>query len=124
MLFVPEGYANVYKSTEIWEDKVILDKEVHADVTVSFEGNLAIDIVEQAMISPAQITHLKLHGPIGAKDFAIMRSNMTLLYDLDLEDTECSIIPENAFLDKKVLMNVKLPRELLIIQENAFRGCS
>ena len=122
--FVPEGYANVYKSTEIWEDKVILDKEVHADVTVSFEGNLAIDIVEQAMISPAQITHLKLHGPIGAKDFAIMRSNMTLLYDLDLEDTECSIIPENAFLDKKVLMNVKLPRELLIIQENAFRGCS
>ena len=122
--FVPEGCANVYKSTEIWEDKVILDKEVHADVTVSFEGNLAIDIVEQAMISPAQITHLKLHGPIGAKDFAIMRSNMTLLYDLDLEDVECSIIPENAFLEKKVLMNVKLPRELLVIQENAFRGCS
>lgn len=122
--FVPEGYANVYKSTEIWEDKVILDKEVHADVTVSFEGNLAIDIVEQAMISPAQITHLKLHGPIGAKDFAIMRSNMTLLYDLDLEDADCSIIPENAFRDKKVLMNVKLPRELLIIQENAFQGCS
>ena len=102
--FVPEGYANVYKSTEIWEDKVILDKEVHADVTVS--------------------THLKLHGPIGAKDFAIMRSNMTLLYDLDLEDADCSIIPENAFRDKKVLMNVKLPRELLIIQENAFQGCS
>ena len=122
--FVPEGYGDIYKNTEIWEDKVILDKEVHADVTVSFEGNLAIDIVEQAMISPAQITHLKLHGPIGAKDFAIMRSNMTLLYDLDLEDTECSIIPENAFRDKKVLMNVKLPRELLVIQENAFQGCS
>ena len=122
--FVPEGYGDVYKSTEIWEDKVILDKEVHAEVTISYEGNLANDIVEQAQISPARVTHLKVHGPLGAKDFAIMRSNMTLLYDLDMEDAECSIIPENAFLDKKVLMNVKLPRELLIIQENAFRGCS
>ena len=122
--FVPEGYADVYKSTPIWEDRVILDKEVHADVTVSFEGNLANDIVEQAHIAPATVTHLKVHGPIGPKDFAIMRSNMTLLYDLDLEDAECNIIPENAFLDKKVLMNVKLPRELLVIQENAFRGCS
>jgi hypothetical protein len=122
--FVPEGYADVYKSTPIWEDRVILDKEVHADVIVSFECNLANDIVEQALIAPATVTHLKVHGPIGPKDFAIMRSNMTLLYDLDLEDAECNIIPENAFLDKKVLMNVKLPRELLIIQENAFRGCS
>lgn len=122
--FVPEGCAELYKSTEIWEDKVILDKEVHAEVTVTFEGNLANDIVEQAMMAPAHITHLKVHGPLGAKDFAIMRSNMTLLYDLDMEDAECSIIPEKAFQDKKVLMNVKLPRELLLIQEGAFQGCS
>lgn len=122
--FVPEGCAEAYKSAEIWEDKVILDHEVHAEVTVSFEGNLANDIVEQAQIAPAQVTHLKVHGPLGAKDFAIMRSNMTLLYDLDMEDAECSMIPENAFLDKKVLMNVKLPSELIAIQEGAFRGCS
>ena len=122
--FVPEGCAERYKSTEIWEDKVILDGEVHAEVTVTFEGNLANDIVEQAKMAPARITHLKVHGPLGAKDFAIMRSNMTLLYDLDMEDAECSIIPEQAFLDKKVLMNVKLPRELLVIQESAFQGCS
>ena len=122
--FVPEGYGDVYKNTEIWEDKVILDKEVHAEVTVSFEGNLAVDINEQAHISPAQVTHLKVHGPLGVKDFMIMRDNMTLLYDLDIEDADCSIIPERAFVNKKVLMNVKLPRELLIIQDSAFQGCS
>lgn len=122
--FVPEGYGDVYKSTEIWEDKVILDKEVHAEVTVSFEGNLAVDINEQAHIAPAQVTHLTVHGPLGVKDFMIMRDNMTLLYDLDIEDADCSIIPERAFVNKKVLMNVKLPRELLIIQESAFQGCS
>ena len=122
--FVPEGYANVYKSTEIWEDKVILDKEVHAEVTVSNEGNLAIDINQQVGIAPATITHLKVHGPLGSQDFAIMRSNMTLLYDLDMEDAEVSVIPERAFLDKKVLMNVKLPASLLRIEQNAFGGCS
>ena len=122
--FVPEGYHDIYKNTEIWEDKVILDKEVHADVTVYSEGELMKEISMQTGVSPATITHLKVHGPLNQLDFANMRSNMTLLYDLDIEDAECSIIPENAFLDKKVLMNVKLPRELLIIQENAFRGCS
>ena len=122
--FVPEGYGDIYKNTEIWEDKTILDREVHVEVTVSFEGNLSRDIVEQTNTLPPTITHLKIHGPIGVEDFKQMRLNMTVLYDLDMEDAECSIIPENALLDKKVLMNVKLPRELLIIQENAFRGCS
>ena len=122
--FVPEGYADIYKKAPVWEDRAILDHEVHAEVTVSFEGNLANDIVEQTQMAPPSITHLKVHGPIGPKDFAIMNANMTLLYDLDMEDAECSIIPENAFVNKKVLMNVKLPKELLVIQENAFRGCS
>ena len=122
--FVPEGCYDVYKNTEIWEDKTILDKEVHADVTVYFEGDLMKEISMQMGISPATITHLKVHGPLNALDFANMRSNMTLLYDLDLEDAECTIIPEGAFQNKKVLMNIKLPRELMVIQEYAFQGCS
>ena len=124
--FVPEGYAETYKAAPIWEDKVILDKEVHADVTVSKEGNLAIDINEQAGISPALVTHLKVHGPLGVQDFAIMRENMTVLYDLDMSDAEVSVIPENAFnsVKKKVLMNIKLPASLLRIEANAFYGCS
>lgn len=122
--FVPDGCADAYKAAAVWEDKIILDKEVHAEVTVSNEGNLAIDINQQAGISPATITHLKVHGPLGPQDFAIMRSNMTLLYDLDMSDAQVSVISENAFLDKKVLMNVKLPASLLRIEQYAFRGCS
>jgi Leucine-rich repeat (LRR) protein len=122
--FVPEGCADAYKAAAVWEDKIILDKEVRAEVTVSNEGNLAIDINQQAGISPATITHLKVHGPLGPQDFAIMRSNMTLLYDLDMSDAQVSVISENAFLDKKVLMNVKLPASLLRIEQYAFRGCS
>ena len=124
--FVPEGYAETYRAAAVWEDKVILDKEVHADVTVSKEGNLAIDINEQAGIAPALVTHLKVHGPLGAQDFTIMRENMTVLYDLDMSDAKVSVIPENAFnnVKKKVMMNVILPASLLRIEKNAFYGCS
>ncbi|MBP3775822.1 MAG: leucine-rich repeat protein [Prevotella sp.] len=122
--FVPEGYYDAYKSAPVWMDKTILDKEVHAEVNVTSAGNLAIDIYEQTGLVPATITHLKVSGTLGAQDFAILRSNMPLLYDLDMTDANVSIITESAFLDKKVLMNVKLPASLLRIEQNAFRGCS
>ena len=122
--FVPEGYYDAYKSAPVWMDKTILDREVHAEVEVTSAGNLAIDIYEQTGLVPATITHLKVSGTLGAQDFAILRSNMPLLYDLDMTDAQVSIITENAFLDKKVLMNVKLPKSLLRIEQYAFRGCS
>ncbi|MBR4731026.1 MAG: leucine-rich repeat protein [Prevotella sp.] len=122
--FVPEGSADDYKEAVVWKDKWILDKEVPAEVTVTKEGNLAIDIINQIGIPQATITHLKVHGPLGQKDFASMRSNMTLLYDLDMFDAEVTVIPEKAFLDKKVLMNVKLPASLRTIESYAFKGCS
>lgn len=123
-VFVPEGAASAYKEAPIWEDLTIMDKDVYVDVTVTTEGNLAIDIMEQAGVAPGLVTHLKVHGPLNATDFAVMRSNMTMLYDLDLSDAQVDIIPERAFLDKKVLMDVVLPEQLLIIQEGVFQGCS
>ncbi|MBR4729034.1 MAG: leucine-rich repeat protein, partial [Prevotella sp.] len=122
--FVPEGSADAYKKATIWKDKWIIDKEVYAEVTVTKEGNLAVDIKDQTHIAQPTITHLKVHGPLGPTDFEIMRSNMTLLYDLDMSDAEVTVIPEKAFLDKKVLMNVKLPASLRTIESYAFKGCS
>lgn len=121
--FVPEGSADAYKAAAVWKDKWILDKEERAEVTVSKEGNLAVDIIEQTGLAPATITHLKVNGPLGPADFEIMRSNMTVLYDLDMSDAEVSVIPENAFLKKTVLMNVKLPVSLRTIERAAFQDC-
>ena len=122
--FVPESAAQAYKNAPYWEDLNILSGEIHAEVTVTSPGNLAVDIMEQDSVAPGLVTHLKVHGAINATDFAVMRSNMTVLYDLDLSDADVSIIPENAFLDKTVLMHVKLPDDLLMIEENAFSGCT
>ena len=121
--FVPEGSADAYKAAAVWKDKWILDKEERAEVTVSKEGNLAVDIIEQTGLPQATITHLKVNGPLGPADFEIMRSNMTVLYDLDMSDAEVSVIPENAFLKKTVLMNVKLPVSLRTIERAAFQDC-
>ena len=122
--FVPKGCADAYDSAPVWEDRKILDKEVVAEVTVSKEGNLSIDINDQMGFSPAIVTHLKVHGPLGKQDFENMRYSMTVLYDLDISDAQVSVIPEKAFLDKKVLMHVKLPTSLRRIEQSAFQGCS
>ena len=121
--YVPKGYANVYKNAAVWGDLPVIDDEVSATVTVSKEGNLAIDIIDQTGLAQATITHLKVNGPLGAKDFEILRSNLTLLYDLDMSDADVKVIPEKAFLDKKILMNVKLPASLRTIESDAFKGC-
>lgn len=122
--FVPDGCSEAYRSAPGWEDLNILSGEIHAEVTVTQPGNLAVDIMEQDSVAPGLVTHLKVHGAINQTDFAVMRSNMTVLYDLDLSDADVSMIPERAFLDKTVLMHVKLPENLLMIEAEAFRGCS
>ena len=124
VVFVPENSVSAYKNAPGWEDYSILGGEVYAEVTVTNPGNLAVDIMEQDSIAPGLVTHLKVHGEINATDFAVMRSNMPVLYDLDLSDAEVSIIPVNAFLDKTVLMHVKLPNDLLMIEARAFSGCT
>ena len=122
--FVPEGSADAYLKAAVWKDKSILDKEVYATVTVTKEGNLGSDINDQTGLAPATITHLKVYGELGVQDFKILRSNMTLLYDLDLSDADVTVIPKEAFLNKKILMNVKLPASLRTIESSAFQGCS
>lgn len=122
--FVPKGCADAYLKADVWKDKSILDKEEYAEVTVTKEGNLGADINNQTGLLPGTITHLKVYGELGVQDFKILRTNMTLLYDLDLSDAEVTVIPANAFLDKKILMNVKLPASLRTIESGAFQGCS
>lgn len=123
-VFVPEESVSAYKRTAGWEEYIILGGENRVDIEVTTPGNLAIDIMEQAEIAPALVTHMKVRGKLNRTDFDVIRSNMTVLYDLDLTDADMEVIPEKAFLDKKILMNFKAPQNLLIIENSAFKGCS
>ncbi len=124
LVFVEEGRAETYKNHEVWGEYNILDKEVAVEIEVTRPGNLAIDLVEQAKTAAGVVTHLKVKGELNATDFAVMRSNMTVLYNLDMSQANVSSIPERAFYEKRVLMKVKLPQELLAIEKEAFASCS
>ena len=86
ILLVPEGSASAYKEHPIWGECQIIAGTQEAEVTVSAPGRLAIDIMETTGMSPAEITHLTVHGEINETDFGVMRSNMTKLMYLDMSD--------------------------------------
>ena len=88
ILLVPEESESAYKNHPVWGECQIIANFQKAEVTVSTPGRLAIDIVESTGMSPAEITHLTLHGAINATDFGIIRSNMTKLLYLNLADTK------------------------------------
>ena len=123
-VFVPENSVKAYKNADGWNEFTILGGENKVEVNVTKPGNLAIDIMDQAEISPALVTHLTVHGALNSTDFGVMRSNMSVLYSLDLSDADAEIIPQEAFLDKKILMEFKAPKNLAVIESRAFSGCT
>ena len=123
-VFVPKESVTAYKRAPYWEEYIILGGETKAEVEVTTPGNLAIDIMEQAQLAPALVTHLKVRGTLNRTDFDVIRSNMTVLYDLDLSEADIEVIPEKAFLNKSMLMHVRLPEKLLIIEKEAFKDCT
>ena len=124
-VFVPEGSMSAYKNAPYWDEYTILDRENKLEVNVTQPGNLAIDIMEQGGVSPALVTHLTIaSGKMNNVDFAVLRSNMSVLYDLDMSGAEVDMIPTNALLDKKILMRLVLPSSVVMIEEGAFKGCS
>ena len=86
ILLVPEGSASAYKEHPIWGECQIIAGTQEAEITVSAPGRLAIDIMETTGMSPAEITHLTVHGEINETDFGVMHSNMTKLMYLDMSD--------------------------------------
>ena len=107
-----------------WEEYSILGGELHVAVDVTQPGNLAADIAEQGKTSPALVTHLTIKsGKLNEVDFGVLRSNMTVLLHLDMAGADAEIIPTKALLDKKTLMSVVLPNNVMTIGEEAFKGC-
>lgn len=123
-VFVPEQSLAAYKKAPGWEEYSILGGELHVAVDVTQPGNLAVDIAEQGKTSPALVTHLTIKsGKLNEVDFGVLRSNMTVLLHLDMAGADAEIIPTKALLDKKTLMSVVLPNNVMTIGEEAFKGC-
>lgn len=106
------------------------------EVTLSSETNLAAALGDEA----AQVTTLKISGPLCNADFTTMKDEMKMLQVLDMSGvTELpgktfwvngnsgiymQYIPEMAFEKKLTLQQVIFPACLEQIEYGAFQGCS
>ena len=106
------------------------------EVTLSSETNLAAALGDEA----AQVTTLKISGPLCNADFTTMKDEMKMLQVLDMSgvtelpskafwgngnsETYMQSIPAKAFYEKLTLQQVIFPACLEQIEYRAFLGCS
>ena len=125
IVIVPEGAGDVYKKNNRWKDYNISARNSNkATVYVSDPGTLATEIRVQTGIMPALVTNLVVEGTINDDDFAVMRSNMTSCYEIDMSGLTNKSIPSNAFAGKTTLLELTLPSGTEEIGKEAFSGCS
>lgn len=123
-VLVPEGAGQAYRDNNRWSDYRIIEKNgVKAVVHLSEPGTLASEIRMQSGQFPANVTNLVVTGQLNDDDFAIMRSNMTACYDIDLSKVTNTSIPGAAFANKSILSNIVLPEGTEIIGGSAFSSC-
>ena len=123
-VFVPEQSIAAYEAATGWSDYDIIGGEQRITVHVAKPGTLATSIMEQTGKAPREITGMTVTGDLNASDFENIRTNMPLLYSLDLSGTDVLIIPDGAFHDKTILMHFIAPENLVEIKPNAFQNCT
>lgn len=125
IVIVPEGAGDTYKNNNRWKDFNISARNSNkATVYISDPGTLATELRIQTGIMPALVTNLTVEGTLNDDDFAVMRSNMTSCYEIDMSGLTNKSIPANAFAGKNTLLEITLPSETEEIGENAFINCS
>ena len=122
VLIVPNGCMRTYKAAYEGITGLTIVEEKEAEVYVSQESNLLDELIA-IRATPNLITDLTIHGTLAEEDLAWINSNMTSLLHLDISDTDCESIPNQAFMNNETLMNIKLPNSLKSIGNDAFQNC-
>lgn len=123
------GYEFVLASESItpWEnDNVSHDAIAREYIVIDVQnpGTLK-ECIENAGKDITQVRNLKLTGKISAKDFKVMKEEMTILTALNLKEVECERdeIPNSALSQKESLTSLVLPDKLKRIGEASFEDC-
>ena len=118
LVFVPTGTATAYANA--WGNNyTYIDSETEITVHVETAGQLAAAIVAQGA-TPARVTRLIVTGTLNEADFNIIKSNMPILYSLNLSGISNTTLPDNAFYGKRSLLSIALPNGLTEIPNGAF----
>ena len=120
IIYIPDNTLSAYK--ESWGDNYnFICNENSLTIHIETPGTLS-DKIFDAWQRPANVAKLTLTGTLNDDDFTLMRKTMTSLVEVDLSDiTNTSGV---NFTKKSNLMKICLPKNLAIIEDNAFYRCS
>lgn len=139
---IGSGYELVLTDESItpWENDAVghdaIAKE-YVVVNVEEPGTLA-ECIRKMNKNPRKLKNLKLTGQINRNDFYFMRDSMAYLQALNMKEVIIKaraegydpneegdyMIPERAFQEKKSLVSIVLPDELVYIHAYAFHECT
>ena len=141
-IYVPASAYETYCNTDVWKDykdRIVTTEMAEKDIEVwSTEGMSGI-LNEVGLNEADKVVKLKVKGEINSYDMIVIRDKMPLLNELDL--SEAAVVASSkpfyqtyctgknslggyAFYDLDKLVSVKLPKDLKILGNHAFRDCN
>ncbi len=124
IIIVPAGKVEAYTTAWGSSANVIYSDDTEIIVNSTVPGKLATAIFTQWNIHPSLIKNLIVTGNINDQDILYIRDNMKACYSINLEGTSLTSLPADAFKNRTLIFNLKLPKSLKTIGDNAFSGCS
>ena len=140
---VPDAAVNAYRAADKWSDfkarivGISAQLDYNVNVTALADKSALIEEIGEANVG--QVVTLKITGDINGYDIMAMRNKMDNLHYLDLSDanivannyeyytgyhTEDNVIGANSFRELQKLIEVKLPKTITSIGNDAFYACS
>ena len=124
IVYVPASAVAAYKAASGWSALSIAMNQL---ITINnpTAGGLASALTAAGYTPLSSISKLTVTGNLNSADIAQMKTNMTLLMELDLSGATLAgnILPANAFQGKNILTTVILPASVVSIGDNAFSSC-
>ncbi len=128
VVIVPKGAGTNYRTNTRWKQYNIIEEDDEVVIYLSAPGALTADLrIKQVM--PAQVTSLVIKtdpskGTLNDADWKSIKSNMKSLIKLNIAHADVQEIPDECFMNKTILTQVVLPKNLKVIGQSAFEGCT
>lgn len=128
-VFIPEGIKYAYDRKLAWRDFVIVEgAPTRVSVQVNTPGTLNQEIEKKLKATDGKrnvkdVNFLAVKGTLNRDDYSFISDFMNNLIAINLYNTNTTVIPSSTFANKRNLLKVALPKDLVSIGEKAFSEC-
>lgn len=126
IVYVPARAVTAYKAASSGWSALPIAMDSRITINNPTAGGLASALTAAGYSPLSSISKLTVTGNLNSADIAQMKTNMTLLMELDLSGATLAgnALPANAFQGKTILTSVILPASVVSIGDYAFSSCT